>query len=183
LQDCCTARVSGCRASSRRRVRYRSSKPSRYDAPVSKRPGTTEIRGARRYRPENCQGKTAGLNVKINYKCDRRPNAILGFATIKGVFLRLWSAKTLCDPFLAQCNTLLHPEFSQAATSFLAVKMLLIAMAFSADRIFAEHKGLCRLFAEKQGSGASLPIQPRRTFTLRVKFRRQRSGTLSMLET
>jgi len=37
---------------------------------------------------------------------------------------------------------LLHLEWCQAATSFLGLKMLLIAKAFSPDRIFADHRYL-----------------------------------------
>jgi len=51
----------------------------------------------------------------------------------------LWSAKTLSDP--SRLNVaLLHPELSQAATLFLGLKMLLIAKAFSPDRVFADNK-------------------------------------------
>jgi len=42
--------------------------------------------------------------------------------------------------------------------------------------LLARGRGLCRLFAEQQGSGASLPIQPRATFTLGSSYARESSS-------
>jgi hypothetical protein len=70
---------------------------------------------------------------------ERRESMAGSTCTFRSQGLRPVLRKNSVRPLLGSM-TLSHPELCQAATSFLGLKMLLMAKAFSPDRIFADHR-------------------------------------------